>query len=633
METLIFDIEADGLSELTLDRKGRPLPPCSRVHLLVIRSYPDGETTVYRNNDEEDTIADGWERLQSADLVIGHNIIQYDLTVLKRLYGGEVTGTVYDTLVAARLLWPDRKNHPHGGNSLDALSKAAGRVAKGEYTGTWDEWTQEMEDYCVRDVAASEAVYEFIQPKAAQFLPALKLEHRVARIIAQQQDNGVDIDVEACGRLIEELTLEQADCYDKLQAAFPPRVETMRSRWWQGPDGELYETKKEVGKGLAPFLVKGPHRTKEHPFNPGSSNQIADRLYQKYGWVAPRTDAGNASVTEDVLMGLDFPEAALLLRYQLAGKRLQHLQDWYTRATHGRIPGRIHPYINTNGAATGRMTHSQPNQTACPKVHRDKATGQPKLGYAGRYGWECRSLWRPRTGWAHVGGDASGLELRMLGHAVAPWDDGEYALQVVDGDVHTVNMEAGGLVTREQSKETFYAWIYGAGDDKLGETIADHQSLTKEQRAKYGSRRRANIGASFKKRVKRNIPALGKLIEWCQEQASEAGYIPLPDGRHAPVRSQHAALNVLLQGSGAVVMKLALVLHEHALCERGWRWGHDFGYMLNAHDEFQLETRPEIAEEAGKLIPWAIKEAGKRLNIRCPLDGDYAVGEHWGHTH
>jgi len=315
-------------------------------------------------------LAEGWKRLCAADLIIGHNIIQYDLTVLRRLYGGDITGTVYDTLVAARLLWPDRKNHPHGGNSLDALAKAAGRTTKGEYTGTWDEWTQEMEDYCVRDVAASTAVYEFIQPKAAEFLPALKLEHRVARILAQQMDNGVSIDVDAGERLIEQLVLEQAECYDQLQAVFPPRVETMRARWWQGPDGELYETKKEVCKDLAFFLVKGPHRTKEHPFNPGSSNQIADRLHQKYGWVAPRTDAGNASVTEDVLMSLDFPEAALLLRYQLAGKRLQHLEDWVTRARHSRTPGRIHPYINTCGAATGRMTHSQPNQTACPKVQK-----------------------------------------------------------------------------------------------------------------------------------------------------------------------------------------------------------------------------------------------------------------------
>ena len=631
MSTLVFDIEADGLSELTLDRKGRPLPECRKVHLLVVRSYPDGETTVYRRNDSEDTIAEGWKRLCAADLIIGHNIIQYDLTVLRRLYGGDITGTVYDTLVAARLLWPDRKNHPHGGNSLDALAKAAGRTTKGEYTGTWDEWTQEMEDYCVRDVAASTAVYEFVQPKAAEFLPALKLEHRVSRILAQQMDNGVSIDVDAGERLIEQLELEQAECYDQLQAVFPPRVETMRARWWQGPDGALYETKKEVDKDLAPFLVKGPHRTKEHPFNPGSSNQIADRLHQKYGWVAPRTDAGNASVTEDVLMSLDFPEAALLLRYQLAGKRLQHLEDWVTRARHSRTPGRIHPYINTCGAATGRMTHSQPNQTACPKVQN--GPDGPLMGYAGRYGWECRSLWKPRPGWLMVGGDASGLELRMLGHALARWDGGEYARQVVDGDVHTMNMQAGGLLTRPQCKETFYAWVYGAGDYKLGETIADHQSLSKEQRATYGSRNRANIGATFKARVKRNIPALGKLIEWCQEQASSQKRLPLPDGRYAPVRSQHAALNTLLQGSGAIVMKLALVLHEHALRERGWKWGKDFAYMLNAHDEFQLETRPEIAEEVGRLIPWSIKEAGKRLNILCPLDGEYAVGASWADTH
>jgi DNA polymerase I-like protein with 3'-5' exonuclease and polymerase domains len=616
MTTYIFDLEGNGLNELRITKKGTIEPECNRVHCLVLRSFPDGGVQVFRNNGEEDTIAEGWAILREADVVIGHNIIGYDLPMLRRLYGGDVTGSVFDTLVAARVLWPDAKNHPFGGNSLKAFGELL-KVWKGDYDGGWEEWSEDMESYCVQDTVVSAAIYSYVLPKIRKHANACKLEHRVATIVARMQENGVTIDVAGAEALAEQMEMEQATALAKLQEAFPPRIETLKTpQYWFLPDGDKpsthgrrWSTKTKAPAKLRSLLKRGPLKTKEHPFNPNSSGQIADRLEKKYGWVAPRTEAGNASVTEEVLRTVDFPEAELLLRAQMADKRLQHLTDWITRARNSRTPGRIHPQINSCGTNTSRGTHQQPNQTACPKVL------DPTLrGYEGRYGWEMRSLWGPRAGWWQVGADASGLELRCLGAALAPYDGGKYGHDVIHGDVHTRTMEAGGLSDRNLTKTVTYATLYGAGDAHLDDLIGQKGS-----------------GKRFRKGFESAITGYDKLKAWCMQCASERGFIPLPDGRHAPVRSEHSALNVYLQGMGAIIMKTAMVLTANTIDEKGWA---DVGWMLWPHDEFQLEAASEErAHDVGRTIVASIRRAGEVLGIQCPLDGEYKVGHNWAETH
>jgi DNA polymerase I-like protein with 3'-5' exonuclease and polymerase domains len=594
----VFDIEADGLNELTFGKKvkGERLikREATRVHVLVIRDYHTDEVEVYR----EDRMREGLERLAGMDVVIGHNIIAYDLPVLQRLYGPvEIKAKVFDTLVAARLLWPDAKHHPYGGNSLEKLGKPAGKP-KMQGPESWDEWTQEMEDYCIGDTITGKAIFDWLKPRLTAYKKALNLEHAFAAVIAEQQDNGVCIDVEKAEDLIDYMELERAKAYDKLQAIFPPSEVQLKTK------------------------------IKYVPFNPGSTKQIAERLSTKYGWQAPLTDAGNPSVTETTLLGLEYEEADLLLHYQMAAKRVTQIQDWVRRARECRTPGIIHPAINTLGAATSRCTHQQPNQTACPKVLIGP-DGIPLGGYAGRYGVECRSLWGPKPGMVQVGCDASGLELRMLGAALVRWDDGQYARVVVNGDIHSLNMQAGGLQTRDQAKTTIYAFLYGSGDENLGITIAKHPSLTPEQRALYKGRSMAAIGREFRNKFLATLPALAKLQAFCRQAASERGHLHLIDGRRAPIRSEHAALNVLLQGNGAIVMKLSLVIASRML--KAEKIPH--GFMLNCHDEFQLETPEQYAVQAGNICVDAITTAGKRLGIQCPLDGEYKIGKNWSETH
>lgn len=655
MTALIFDIEANGLGEIKIDKKKNLIKEADTVHLLVLRRYPDGATLVFRKNDEMDTIQEGWDILKRADTVIGHNIIGYDLPVLRRLYGGDIKGRIYDTLVAAKVLYPDAKNHPFGGNSLEDFGKLLG-CHKGDYTGGWERWSQEMEDYCIQDTAVSQKILDYLRPRVAKFKRSVMIEHEVAKVCADAQDNGVDIDEEGAESLIERLEVEQAEITQKLHQVFPPIIEVMKTpKYWEDPEsGERYRLKGDAPGPRRKHLVKGPMKTKEHPFNVGSANQIADRLKERYGWEAPKTEKGNPSVTEESLKGLPYPEADLILRLMMIDKRLQHLVDWTRRARASRTPGRIHPQINPLGCATSRASHSQPNQTACPKVLN------PELrGYEGRYGWEMRSLWRPRDGWVQVGGDASGLELRCLGDALAIYDKGAYAREVINGDIHTLNQQAGGLYSRDQAKTTIYAYLYGAGNAHIGELITEHTSLPPEmvqknheeceawvkarkgKKVAKGHRRGmpyervdwlAMKGAEFRNSFESKIPALGRLSEWCRQCASQRGFVPLADGRHAPCRSEHSALNTLLQGNGAIIMKVAMVLFVKELKKLGW-YKTRCAFMLWPHDEFQLESEPEIAERVGQMLVESIVKAGKMLRLRCPLDGEYKIGKSWAECH
>jgi DNA polymerase I-like protein with 3'-5' exonuclease and polymerase domains len=212
-----------------------------------------------------------------------------------------------------------------------------------------------------------------------------------------------------------------------------------------------------------------------------------------------------------------------------------------------------------------------------------------------------------------VGIDASGLEARMLANRMAPFDNLEYGLIILNGDIHESNRKAAGLSTRDQAKTFFYGLIYGAGNQKIGELIG----------------KGAYAGGSLKKRFLENIPAIKKVIDACEFQVADKETITLLDGREVPCRTKHVALNVQLQGDGAVIMKLALCILIDKLKEHKGKWG----LMATVHDEWQFECAPEFAEELGAIGCSAIKEAGVRLGCLVRLDGEYSIGKDWSECH
>jgi DNA polymerase I-like protein with 3'-5' exonuclease and polymerase domains len=333
-------------------------------------------------------------------------------------------------------------------------------------------------------------------------------------------------------------------------------------------------------------------RRDSEPFNLGSRKQIGEYLVE-FGWKPTKfTPTGQPIVDEKVLSQIkNIPEAAVIAEYLMLQKRIAQINSWFKEM---EDDGRIHGFVNTNGAVTGRMTHSSPNMAQVP------STSSP-------YGKECRECWTVEDNYRLVGIDASGLELRMLAHYM---DDEDFTYELLNGDIHTANQMAAGLESRPQAKTFIYALLYGAGDAKLGSVVGGD----------------ANDGGRLRQSFFDNLPAF-KVLKDRVSRAAKRGYLKGLDKRKLFVRSEHAALNTLLQGAGAIVMKQALVNLQESIKDL------DAHFVANVHDEWQIEAHKDVADKVGELGVAAIEQAGKDFYLKCELTGEYNVGNNWADTH
>ena len=502
--------------------------------------------------------------------IIAHNGIFFDVPVLKNLWKINIPEEkIIDTLVMSRLYNPQLE----GGHSLSEWGKRIG-FYKSSFESFNGGLTQEMLDYCIQDTLVTQKLYEHLTKEMSNDYSqeSIKLEHEVAFIIAEQERNGFRFDEAKALQLLSVLKTKLDAICVEMQRIFPPKVTSGR-------------THKTHGRPL-PDIVED--------FNPGSRKQIAERLIEK-GWKPKkRTQKGSVIVDENTLEGLDFPEAKAIAEYLMLQKRIAQVESWLDAI---QTDGRVHGQVITNGAVTGRMTHHSPNMAQVPN------SGSP-------YGPECRELWTVKKGYKLVGIDASGLELRMLAHYMK---DDAYTNEVVSGDIHTANQKAAGLETRNQAKTFIYAFLYGAGAAKIGSIVG---GSSKEGQA---------LIASFL----RNTPRLKQLREKVSRIYAQKAWLPGLDGRKLLVRSEHSALNTLLQGAGAIAMKQALVVFNKRLRQSKI----DYKFVANVHDEWQVEVEENRADEVGKLGVQSITDAGIMLNMRCPLSGEYRVGNNWKETH
>jgi len=542
---IYLDLEANGLTPDT-------------IWCVVTRE--NGVNTVHTT---PDTLC---KALEGSVSVCGHNLIGYDLPVLERLWGLSVAPErVVDTLVLSRLYDPSRQ----GGHSLRSWGETLG-FPKGDHDD-WSRLSQEMIDYCIRDVEVTEAVHKSLTRDMKGFDPrSIELEHKVQYIVQQQERNGWVLDQQLARELLATFKERMNEIEEELQEKFPPIV---HERWSE-----------KTGKRL---------KDKVEIFNVGSRQQIARRLSTLGVRFEKVTEKGNPIVDEAVLDTIDLPEAKTISEYLMLQKRYAQVHSWLE---HVQEDGRVHGRVISNGAVTGRMTHQSPNMAQVPASHS-------------LYGHECRSCWTVPVGKKLVGFDASGLELRMLAHYM---DDKEFTNVLLTEDIHTRNQMAAGLETRPQAKTFIYAFLYGAGDAKIGTIVG-------------GS---AKDGAELKRRFLSNTPALESLRERVT-RASGRGYLTGLDGRRLRVRSEHAALNTLLQAAGAIVMKKALVI----LDDYATQWKLDYKFIGNIHDEVQSEVAADQAEKYGWLAVECLKAAGVEYDLRCPLDGEYKVGTTWAETH
>ena len=576
MREIVFDIETNGLDP-------------SKVWLVWAYERDTKEFVLFSG----DTVSTFSQYIKDMGecKVIGHNIIAFDIPVCERLLGTDFSKCeVVDTLVMSRLSQPSRD----GGHSLESWGDKL-NFAKGDYDD-WLNFSQAMVDYGKQDVALNERVYQILLNELTGFgSPCLVLEHQTQAIIARQIKRGWTLDQEKSFVLLAELKEKKYELEDKVHEVFKPLPVFLKQ---VTPKIKKDGTMSVVGLkflGDSWETVGGEFSRIDFPmFNLGSRQQIGRHL-QYYGWKPTSlTETGQPIVDEAVLRAVKgIPEAALIGEYLMIQKRIAQVQSWLDAV---QDDGRVHGYVNANGAVTGRMTHSSPNMGQVPAVYSP-------------YGKECRDVWTVPQGYKLVGMDASGLELRMLAHYM---NDEGYTNEILNGDIHTANQLAAGLETRDQAKTFIYAFLYGAGDAKIG-------SIT------GGT---AKDGKRLKEKFLGNTPALGRLRERVGV-ASGRGYVLGLDRRRVAIRSSHAALNSLLQSAGAIIMKKALCL----LDEYATIWGLDYHIIGNIHDEIQTEVREKDAERFGKLATSCVEAAGLFYKLNCPLAGDYKVGSSWADTH
>jgi len=542
---IYLDLEANGLTPDTI---------------WCVVTSENGVSTVHTT---PDTLS---EALRGSVSVVGHNLIGYDMPVLERLWGITVAPErVLDTLVLSRLYEPSKS----GGHSLRNWGECLG-FPKGDHTD-WTQLSQEMIDYCIRDVEVTEAVHQNLMQNMTCFSPnCIELEHKVQASVQQQEINGWTLDQPLARDLCATFKERMNEIEEELQQKFPPIV---HERWSE-----------KTGKQL---------KDKVEVFNVGSRQQIAKRLSSLGVRFDKVTDKGNPIVDEAVLETIDLPEAKVVSEYLMLQKRYAQVNSWLE---HVKEDGRVHGRVISNGAVTGRMTHQSPNMAQVPASHSP-------------YGHECRSCWTVPEGKKLVGFDASGLELRMLAHYMK---DEDYTNEIINGDIHTANQRLAGLESRNQAKTFIYALLYGAGDEKLGSVAGGGRTTGKKLRESFLN----------------NLPSFAALKDRVSN-ASSRGYLTGLDGRRLLVRSEHSALNTLLQAAGAIVMKKALVI----LDDYAKLWKLDYKIIGNIHDEVQSEVAEKDAEKFGWLAVECLKAAGLEFNLRCPLDGEYKVGTTWADTH
>jgi|TARA_R100000084_G_scaffold88280_1_gene42480 DNA polymerase I-like protein with 3'-5' exonuclease and polymerase domains len=412
-------------------------------------------------------------------------------------------------------------------------------------------------------------------------------EHQIAELLNKQEEHGWAFDERAAWELASSFRKELEETKQILRDRHP---------YVKGEEKTPKRNNKTQG------YVLGATFTRLKELNPSSRDHISWILQTFHGWNPTKlTNTGKPivdeitlkeAVSDGITIAGDFLK--LLNITKILGMISEGANAWLKLCTKSRI----HHYCST-GAATFRCSHRNPNLAQVPSNER------------------IRALFIPTPGQVMVGADLSGVELRMLSHFLSRYDSGRYAEILLNGDIHQVNADKVG-VSRSQVKTITYAFLYGAGDEKIGHSY-DKLLSSKAAKKKGKEIKEAYIDA---------IEGLRDLLV-AIKKAAERGYIKALDGRKIKVDSPHKALNFCLQGNSAILAKRwMLINHETVkstqLCA---------SQLAFIHDELQFECSPEHADDLCSSLVFSAAAAGEFYKLRCPIAAEAKTGTSWGETH
>lgn len=606
MKGLVFDIETNGF-----------LDTVSKIHCIAYHDLEEGITRSVGGPTDEH-IRNLLTHLEDAPELVGHNILEFDIPVLQKIYPTfKPRGRKWDTLLDSQFMYTDLRDLDYqynrmtnrngktplpanlmGAHKLEAWGYRLG-VAKGTFgvDADWAVWSQAMQDYCEQDVTLTARLAAMLRNSPRWCQAAHDCEMEFKEFMLDQEREGFPFDVEAAKRFYVELAAERATIEEQLKPLFKPWIATT----------DFTPKRDNAKRGYTAGVVF--KKEKLIQFNPRSHRHIAERLIVERGWKPEAfTDKGQPCTDADVLVALgdQWPECKLLAEHAEIQKVIGMVAEGKTSylkmvSEDGRIRGKV----GTCTTVTGRCNHKEPNLGNVPR--------------RGKLGHRVRQLFVAPPGYGLVGGDAKGLELRCMGHFLAKLDKGEYARVVVDGDPHEFHRLAADLAERDDAKTFIYGFIYGAGDAKIGLIVHKGQAAGRALRLKF----------------LRRFPALAKLKELVSGKAKITGAINGLDGRRLHVRAAYSSLNTLLQSAGALVMKMAVIFFNREIRARGWYQAGLVRQVGFIHDEIQSIVRLDanLIEEVKQLKIESIRKAGEHFSFRCPTDGDAKSGKDWDETH
>jgi DNA polymerase I-like protein with 3'-5' exonuclease and polymerase domains len=410
----------------------------------------------------------------------------------------------------------------------------------------------------------------------------ITLEHQVATILTKQEHHGWYFDEQSARELESTLRNELESTQAKLRADFPYVA------------GTVFTPKRDNQRT---GYVKGVPFTRLKDFNPQSRDHISWILQTHCDWTPTSlTASGKAVIDETVLKDIGTDISLRFLRVLELTKQLGMISEgvnaWQKLVT---TSSRIHHHCSV-GCATHRASHRNPNLSQVPSDER------------------FRRLFTASPNLVMVGADLSGIELRMLAHYLARYDGGRYADILLNGDIHQENADKIGI-SRRQVKTVTYAFLYGAGDQKIGTSFDGSLGEDKAKRK----------GKEIRKAFVNAIPGLSDLLQ-AVKRAAERGYVRGLDSRSISVDKGHVALNYLLQGSAAIIAKRWMVLADAQLDSHS----HQLGFI---HDELQYETIPASVNDLKFLLELTAVQAGEYYNLRLPIAAEAQSGKNWAEVH